>query len=57
MTVIATFKDGTTMEIIISEAAMLSLLGPKDAIELAKRQLKPEEVAQVDTWEIEEEFL
>ena len=57
MTVRATFKDGTTLEIIISEAAMLSLLGPKDAIELAKRQLKPEEVSQVAKWEIEEEFL
>lgn len=57
MTVTATFKDGTTLQLVISEAAMRSLLGPKDAIDLAKRQLKPEEVAKVVKWEIEEDFV
>ena len=40
MKVVATFKDGTTMEIIISEAAMLSLLGPKDSMR-TKQKVHP----------------
>jgi hypothetical protein len=57
MKVIATFTDGQTRTVEISDPVAFKLHGPADAIALAKNHFSPEELANIKAWEIEEEFL
>jgi len=57
MVVIAKMKDGTEMQVKISEIEAFTFHGPADAIACAKKTMKQEDVLRVKEWQVEEDFL
>ena len=57
MKVIAKLKDGSTREVVIADNIARNLENQMDAIRIAKNRLHPDELAEVETFVIEEEFL